>query len=76
LNAHFTFGRKGNQKPRHTLDIGIYNLYNRHNPVYYDIRKRYFTRDAELIADRNFVQVYLAPITPTLGYHYTFGGNQ
>lgn len=73
LNAHFTFSQKGSRKPRHTLDIGIYNLYNRHNPVYYDIRKRYFTRDAELIADRNFVQVYLAPITPTLAYHYTFG---
>jgi len=74
VNAHFTFGRKKGRGPLHTLDFGVYNLYNRHNPIYYDIRKAYVARDAKLIADRNFVQVYLAPITPTLAYHLTFGG--
>ncbi|MEL7161545.1 MAG: hypothetical protein AAFN92_12375, partial [Bacteroidota bacterium] len=63
---------KGTQ--RHVLDVGIYNLYNRHNPIYYDIRKEYSVRESDLIADRNFVQVFLAPITPTLAYHLTFGG--
>ncbi|MEO0731222.1 MAG: TonB-dependent receptor [Bacteroidota bacterium] len=71
VNAHITFG-KGAQ--RHVLDVGIYNVYNRHNPIYYDIRKNYFVRASELIADRQFVQVFLAPITPTLAYHLTFGG--
>ncbi len=74
VNAHIQLSRPGRPGPKHVLDVGIYNLYNRHNPIYYDINTTYFARQSELIADRNFVQVYIAPITPTLAYHLYFGG--
>ena len=74
VNAQFTLGgaRKG-KLATHTIDVGIYNAYSRHNPIYYDIQTTYFSRDEQLIADRDFVQVYLAPITPTFAYKINFG---
>ncbi|NJC24604.1 TonB-dependent receptor [Neolewinella antarctica] len=73
VNAQFEWRRAGGSRFGHTLDIGIYNVYSRHNPIYYDIQTDYFSRDEQLVANRDFIQVYLAPITPTLAYRLTFG---
>lgn len=72
VNAQFTFGGEERRRFVHTLDIGVYNVYNRHNPIYYDVQTSYFARDEQLIANRDFVQVYLAPVTPTLSYRVRF----
>ena len=57
----------------HTLSLGIYNVYSRHNPIYYDIQTDYFARRDVLVANREFTQIYLAPITPTISYKLRFG---
>ncbi|OAV45662.1 TonB-dependent receptor [Lewinella sp. 4G2] len=74
LNARFTLGDLDrSSKAEHTISLGVYNLYSRHNPIYYDIQTTYSSRDDQLIANRDFVQVYLAPITPTFSYRIRFG---
>ena len=72
VNAQFTFGGEERRRFVHTLDFGVYNVYNRHNPIYYDVQTDYFARDEQLIANREFVQVYLAPVTPTIAYKIRF----
>ena len=74
VNAQFQLGpaRRDGSYP-HTLGLGVYNVYSRHNPIYYDIQTEYFARREELVANRDFVQVYLAPITPTISYKWRFG---
>ncbi|MTB51357.1 carboxypeptidase-like regulatory domain-containing protein [Lewinella sp. W8] len=56
----------------HTLNFGVYNLYNRKNPIYYDIRTQYYSRDGTILPNRNFVQVYIAPMLPTFSYQLKF----
>ena len=76
INAQFKLGKRKDARFRHRLDVGIYNVYDRHNPVYYEIRTDYFSRGEQLVADREFVQVFLAPFTPTFSYHLSFGSRK
>ena len=71
VNAQFKIVKL---QAEHVIDFGIYNVYNRHNPIYYDIQTKYESREDQLIANRDFIQVYLAPITPTFAYRVRFGG--
>ncbi len=64
----------GGDRYKHDLSLGIYNVYNRHNPIYYDVRKQYYERNEQLTADRTFVAVYIAPTLPVLSYYLTFKG--
>ena len=74
VNAQISLGdRMTGGRFRHTLNLGVYNVYSRHNPFLYDIQTDYFSREDQLIANREFVQVYLAPITPTVSYQFRFG---
>jgi hypothetical protein len=52
----------------------VYNLYSRHNPIFYDLRTRFFTRGSDLVKKRDFVQVFFGGILPTLSYSMTFSG--
>lgn len=54
----------------HKLQLGLTNLYNRKNPLYVTIRDK-FQPNGEL--KREFVQVSLLPIFPTLRYVLKFG---
>jgi len=56
----------------HTFSAGVYNLYNRKNPVYYDLRTQLLNRNNELRERKKFVQVWLIPVFPYLNYSIRF----
>lgn len=59
LSTQIILGRKkGNQ----LLKIGIYNVYNRTNPLYYRLKTDLETNE------KSHVQIYLLPITPSISY--------
>lgn len=62
LSAQFTLTRNPSSRFKHTLNVGLYNLYSRHNPIYYDLRTRFFTRGSDLVKKRDFVQVFSAAL--------------
>ena len=53
---------------RHTLNFGVYNLYNRRNPLYYNLESRYVTEGNEIREERQFNPVWLLPVLPALNY--------
>lgn len=61
-----------NSKPEsftsHVFRMGIYNVYSRHNPIYYDVRTNYEGNNGELRANESFVQVFIAPVLPVFSY--------
>ncbi|MFK8161832.1 MAG: TonB-dependent receptor plug domain-containing protein [Lewinella sp.] len=75
VNAQFLFGKK-TRSFQHMLNVGIYNLYGRHNPIFYDLRTSFRSRGSDLIKDQQFVQVYFGGIQPTLSYQLTFSGKR
>jgi len=56
----------------HTLKLGVYNVYNRNNPLYYDIRSFLVNQEGVLSTQYSFVEVQLAPILPTISYQFRF----
>jgi hypothetical protein len=56
----------------HRLNIGIYNVYNRNNPLYYDIRRFLVNQQNTLTTRYRFVEVQLAPILPSVSYQVKF----
>jgi hypothetical protein len=76
INAQFLFSRKEKRRFQHTLNFGVYNLYGRHNPIFYDLRTSFFSRGSDLIKDQQFVQVFFGGIQPTLSYQLTFTGKR
>ncbi|MEM8583640.1 MAG: TonB-dependent receptor [Bacteroidota bacterium] len=63
-------------EPRHQFTLGVYNVYNRRNPVYYDLRTDYVSKDGRLAAEREFVQVFIAPLLPVFSYELSFSGKK
>ncbi len=57
------------RKSRHAIRIGVFNAYDRRNPLYYSLRDR-FNENGEL--ERQIIQVSLLPIFPTLRYSLEF----
>lgn len=53
----------------HQLGIGVYNVYNNRNPLYYELRRR-FTGESTI--EYYFVQVTIAPILPSVSYSIKF----
>jgi hypothetical protein len=76
VNARFRLTRRAENKWQHTLNFGIYNLYSRHNPIFYDIRSTYLKRDNTLVKNRQFVQIFFGGILPTLSYKASFTGGR
>ncbi|MEM1121594.1 MAG: TonB-dependent receptor, partial [Bacteroidota bacterium] len=64
IGINFTFSQNRIQQ---TLQIGIYNVYNRKNPLYYRLRAK---NDGS--GENEFVQVTLFPIMPSLNYTLRF----
>ena len=52
----------------HTINFGVYNLYNRRNPLYYNLETRYVTEGSEIKEERQFSPVWLLPLIPALNY--------
>lgn len=57
---------------QHRMQIGVYNAYNRNNPLYYDVRRSFINRDNTLTEGYSFVEVQLTPILPTFSYQLRF----
>ena len=55
-------------RPRQRFQLGLYNAYNRRNPIFYDLRTEYGDLNGQLSANRRFVQVYIAPLMPSFSY--------
>lgn len=70
INFHFEWQHK--KRYRHELNLGVYNLYNRNNPLYYDIRRFLVNQQNTLSTRYNFVEVQLAPILPSISYKISF----
>lgn len=72
LNLHTVLSGK-NSKITHALDVGLYNVYNRHNPVYYDPRPEFeINADNQPDSRVQTYQIFVAPLLPSLSYHLTF----
>ena len=72
LNLHTILGSKSGRFT-HALDVGLYNVYDRHNPVYYDTRREWTVENNRPPQEtRSYLQVYIAPLLPTLSYQLTF----
>ncbi len=56
----------------HSIQLGVYNAYNRLNPLYYNIRARLENENDQIVITRQFVQVQLIPLMPSLGYSVQF----
>lgn len=70
INLHHEWdGKKG---VKHQFNIGVYNVYNRNNPLYYDIRRFLVNQQGKLTTQYSFVEVQLAPILPILSYQLKF----
>ena len=74
VNFQIQLGKPERENVRHLLNVGIYNLYSRHNPVFYDLRSRYFSRGFDLVKERNFVQIFFGGALPTLSYRLNLRG--
>ncbi len=68
LDAGVTL-RFGQKKPlKHNLYLGVYNLYNRRNPLYIQLQEQLAVSAGELEVRREFQQVFLFPVLPSLSY--------
>ncbi|CAH1000202.1 Vitamin B12 transporter BtuB [Neolewinella maritima] len=72
LNLH-TVLSKPDSKFTHAIDVGLYNTYNRRNPVYYETQLDYSVVDNQPVSTQNYFQIYVAPVLPSLSYQLTFG---
>jgi hypothetical protein len=69
VSARATFQTK---RLEHTFNVGVYNAYNRRNPLYYNVRTRLETQGEELKERKEYVQVWLLPILPSVSYGIRF----
>ena len=61
------------EKSNHFFGIGVYNAYDRRNPLYYRLRNEYGYVDGDFtVVDRSFVQAWLVPFTPYFNYSIRF----
>lgn len=56
----------------HTLKLGIYNLYNRRNPLYYKLRSYVELENNSLQINRRYVEVPMLPFLPSVNYTIKF----
>ena len=56
----------------HQVGVGVYNLYNNQNPLYYEVRSRFVEKGEKLVQEFYFVQVTLASVLPSLNYSVKF----
>lgn len=69
LAAKFLFKTRGLS---HVVSAGVYNAYNRRNPLYYNLRTDIENENNELRPKASFVQVWLLPALPSLSYSIRF----
>lgn len=57
---------------QHRFQLGIYNAYNRQNPLYFRLDSRIVVQDNQLREQRRFVGVEMLPILPSFSYSLKF----
>lgn len=57
---------------RHQLELGLYNAYNRRNPIYYDLRTLVSLQGNTFRTARELVQIWIAPLLPSVSYSLYF----
>ena len=68
LNANFELPSRTNALLGHQFSLGIYNVYDRHNPIYYDVESDYQSVGENLINNRRFKQVFIPGLLPSISY--------
>lgn len=76
LNYRFSLKRKPTAKVTHTFDVGVYNAYDRRNELFYELRTEYDSVLDELVATRNFVKIFIAPVLPIFSYQLHWHGDR
>jgi hypothetical protein len=56
----------------HIINVGVYNVYNRRNPLYYNLRTQFEIENNQLRENKSFVQVWLFPVMPSFSYSVQF----
>ena len=56
----------------HSFGFGVYNAYDRKNPLYYQLEKEPRIIENELIINNRFVEAWLIPIAPHFDYSIKF----
>lgn len=59
-------------KVQHALSFGVYNAYNRKNPLYYRVEKEPTIIDDRVIINSNYVEAWLMPVVPHVDYSIGF----
>jgi hypothetical protein len=61
------------ERSQHVIKMGVYNLYNRANPLFYDIRTtNYEWVNGEWLRQRELVEATLIPLLPSFNYSLKF----
>lgn len=68
-SARFSFHTR---KILHNINVGVYNAYNRRNPIYYELRNKFVTVGEALKETKEVVQVWLLPVLPSVSYSIRF----
>ena len=71
LNLHTNLSSE-NSRFTHAIDVGIYNVYDRHNPIYYETRPEWTTGETGPESRDQFYKIFVTPLLPTLSYRLTF----
>ncbi len=75
INLHTNLSSE-DKRFTHAINFGVYNVYNRHNPIYYEIRPEYEGEGSDPYRRDQFYKIFVAPILPTLSYHLTFSSGR
>ena len=65
-------GKWKSGKLQHSLNFGVYNAYDRRNPLYYRIEKEEEIRENEVQFISKYVEAWLIPIVPHFDYTIRF----
>ena len=72
LDLSFNWHRKFSERVNRTLNLSIYNAYNRRNPFLVYVYTDSYYNGNEVIEDRKLRQLTLFPILPTISYAISF----
>ena len=72
LDLGVNYRRIDKQGRSHRLQIGVYNAYNRNNPLYYKFNRSLVVQNNSIVEARELVGVRLFPILPSFSYSLQF----
>lgn len=70
VNLKFALDKK--RKFKHLIHLGVYNLYNQKNPLYYALRSKYIEKNSEIREIKEAIEVEMLPILPSFSYSIKF----